>query len=91
LTQYWDFEQPLLRLCRGTVYSALPPDPALILDFHSPSEYSNGNTFDFEGRQISCQHGTRRAARYQNDGTVTAIAYKWQGKPLRRLSGQGGN
>jgi gluconolactonase len=50
--------------------------------YHSPSEYSNGNTFDFEGRQISCQHGMRRVARYENDGTVTVIADKWQGKPL---------
>ena len=50
--------------------------------YHSPSEYSNGNTFDFEGRQISCQHGARRVARYENDGSVTVIADKWQGKPL---------
>jgi sugar lactone lactonase YvrE len=26
--------------------------------FRSPSEYSNGNTFDYEGRQLSCQHGS---------------------------------
>jgi gluconolactonase len=50
--------------------------------FRSPSEYSNGNTFDFEGRQISCQHGARRVARYEHDGTVTVIADKFQGKPL---------
>jgi gluconolactonase len=50
--------------------------------FRSPSEYSNGNTFDFEGRQVSCQHGQRRVARYEPDGTVTVIADKWQGKPL---------
>jgi len=50
--------------------------------FRSPSEYSNGNTFDYEGRQISCQHATRRVVRFEPDGTVTAIADKWQGKPL---------
>jgi gluconolactonase len=50
--------------------------------FRSPSEYSNGNTFDFEGRQVSCQHGLRRVARYEPDGTVTTIADRWQGKPL---------
>jgi gluconolactonase len=50
--------------------------------FRSPSEYSNGNTFDFEGRQIACQHGLRRVARYETDGKVTVIADKWQGKPL---------
>ena len=50
--------------------------------FRSPSEYSNGNTFDFEGRQLACQHGLRRVARYEPDGTVTVIADKFQGKPL---------
>jgi gluconolactonase len=46
------------------------------------SEYSNGNTFDFEGRQISCQHGLRRVVRYEPDGSVTVIADKFQGKPF---------
>jgi gluconolactonase len=50
--------------------------------FRSPSEYSNGNTFDFEGREISCQHGMRRVVRYETDGKTTVIADKWQGKPL---------
>ncbi len=50
--------------------------------FRSPSEYSNGNTFDFEGRQISCQHGLRRVVRYETNGKTTVIADKWQGKPL---------
>ena len=50
--------------------------------FRSPSDYSNGNTFDFEGRQVSCQHGLRRVARYETDGKVTVIADRWQGKPL---------
>ena len=39
--------------------------------FRSPSGYSNGNTFDYEGRQLSCEHGGRRVARYERDGTVT--------------------
>ena len=50
--------------------------------FRSPSDYSNGNTFDYEGRQIACQHAQRRVARYETDGAVTVIADKWQGKPL---------
>jgi gluconolactonase len=50
--------------------------------FRSPSDYSNGNTFDFEGRQLACQHGLRRVARYEHDGAVTVIADKFQGKPL---------
>jgi gluconolactonase len=50
--------------------------------FRSPSEYSNGNTFDFEGRQVSCQHGLRRVVRFEPNGATTVIADKWQGKPL---------
>lgn len=50
--------------------------------FRNPSGYSNGNTFDYEGRQISCSHGDRRVVRYEHDGTSTVIAAKWQGKPL---------
>ena len=50
--------------------------------FRSPSGYSNGNTFDFEGRQLSCEHGGRRVARYEYNGTVTVIADKFEGKRL---------
>ncbi len=50
--------------------------------YREPSGYSNGNTFDFEGRQLSCQHVGRRVVRYEHDGSVTVIADKWQGKPL---------
>jgi gluconolactonase len=48
----------------------------------NPAGYSNGNTFDREGRQISCEHGNRRVARYEYNGKVTVLADKWQGKPL---------
>ena len=50
--------------------------------FRNPSNNSNGNTFDFEGRQLSCEHGTRRVVRYEHNGTVTVLADKWQGKPF---------
>jgi len=47
-----------------------------------PAGNSNGNTFDLEGRQISCEHGNRRVVRYEYDGSVTVLADKWQAKPL---------
>ena len=47
-----------------------------------PAHYSNGNTFDREGRQISCEHGTRRVTRYERDGSVTVLAEKFNGKPF---------
>ena len=50
--------------------------------FRNPANNSNGNTFDWEGRQISCEHGTRRVVRYEHNGAVTVLAEKWQGKPF---------
>lgn len=50
--------------------------------FRSPAGNSNGNTFDWEGRQISCEHGNRRVVRYEYNGKVTVLADSWQGKPL---------
>jgi gluconolactonase len=43
---------------------------------------SNGNTFDYEGRQISCEHLNRRVVRYEANGSVTVLADKWNGKQL---------
>ena len=50
--------------------------------FRSPSNNSNGNTFDFQGRQLSCEHLTRRVVRYEHDGAVTVIADSYNGKRL---------
>ena len=57
-------------------------DDGHVSAFRSPSNNSNGNTFDWEGRQLSCEHGTRRVVRYEHNGTVTVLADKWQGKPF---------
>lgn len=53
-----------------------------VTTFHNPSGYSNGNTFDYEGRQLSCEHGGRRVVRYEPNGTITVIAERFQGKKL---------
>jgi gluconolactonase len=50
--------------------------------FRNPAGYSNGNTFDFEGRQLSCEHGNRRVVRYEHNGSVSVLADKWENKPL---------
>jgi gluconolactonase len=50
--------------------------------FRLPSNNSNGNTFDHQGRQISCEHLTRRVVRYELDGSVTVIADSFEGKRL---------
>lgn len=48
--------------------------------FRQPSGNSNGNTFDFQGRQISCEHLTRQVVRYEYDGSVTVLAKSYAGK-----------
>ena len=50
--------------------------------FRQLSNNGNGNTFDFEGRQLTCEHNTRRVVRYEHNGTVSVLADKWNGKPL---------
>jgi gluconolactonase len=50
--------------------------------FRKPAGNSNGNTFDFQGRQIACEHGTRRVVRYEQSGAVTVLASEWEGQPL---------
>ena len=49
-------------------------DDGQVAVFRAPSNNSNGNTFDFQGRQLSCEHVTRRVVRYEHDGAVTVIA-----------------
>jgi gluconolactonase len=50
--------------------------------FRNPAGNSNGNTFDWQGRQISCEHGNRRVVRYEHNGKLTVLADNWQGKKL---------
>jgi gluconolactonase len=50
--------------------------------FRFPAGNSNGNTFDYQGRQIACEHGNRRVVRYEPNGTITVLADKADGKDL---------
>jgi gluconolactonase len=53
-----------------------------VSEYRNPSGNSNGNTFDYQGRQISCQHGPRKVVRYEHDGSVTVLAESFGGKSL---------
>jgi len=57
-------------------------DTGQVSVFRMPSNNSNGNTFDFQGRQISCEHLARRVVRYEHDGSATVIADLFNGKRL---------
>ena len=53
-----------------------------VTPFRKPSWNSNGNTFDFQGRELSCQDFFRRVVRWELDGSMTVIADSYQGQPL---------
>jgi gluconolactonase len=59
-----------------------PEDGGHVSVIRPHSNYSNGNTFDYQGRQLSCEHDARRVVRYEPDGSVTVLADKFEGKPL---------
>ena len=47
-----------------------------------PSHNANGNTVDFEGRLVTCEHGSRTVTRTGRDGTVETIARAFGGRKL---------
>jgi gluconolactonase len=50
--------------------------------FRNPSNYSNGNYRDRQGRLLTCEHDSRRLTRTEYDGTVTVLMDSFQGKKL---------
>ena len=58
----------------------LDDDGHISEQFHKPSNEANGNTFDFEGRQISAER--TRLIRFEHNGSVTVLAEQANGKPL---------
>ena len=50
--------------------------------YRKPSNQANGNTFDGQGRLLSCEHGTSRVVREKPDGSLEVLASHWQGKEL---------
>ena len=50
--------------------------------YRQPSNYSNGNTRDKQGRLITCEHDSRRVTRTEHDGTVSVLMDRYQGKRL---------
>ena len=72
------------------VWSDIPNNRMLEFDpssgetnvFREPSNFTNGNTVDLEGRLVSAQHLTHCIARTEHDGTVTVLVDRCQGKRL---------
>jgi gluconolactonase len=75
---------------RYVVFSDIPNNRQMRWDevsgevtlLRTPSNFSNGNTFDWQGRQLSCEHETARVVRYEYEGEPTILAETFEGKPL---------
>lgn len=53
-----------------------------VTTFRKPSNKANGNTFDRQGRFLTCEHATSRVTRTSPDGRIAVLATHWQGKEL---------
>ena len=81
---------------RYVLFSDIPNDRVLRWDettgavgvFRQPAGYANGRTLDRAGRVVSCQHGHRRVARTEHDGSDTDLGVAPSGptaqQPQRR-------
>jgi gluconolactonase len=73
---------------RYLIFSDIPNNRMLRYDdcngsvsvFRQPSDNSNGNTVDREGRLVTCEHLTRRVTRTEHDGAITVLADRFDGK-----------
>jgi gluconolactonase len=55
-------------------------DTGEVTVFRNPSNFSNGNFRDRQGRLLTCEHDSRRVTRTEYDGTITVLADNYQGK-----------
>lgn len=73
---------------RYLVFSDIPNNRMMRFDetdgsmsvFRQPSNNSNGNTTDPNGRLVSCEHQARRVTRTEHDGSITVLADRYKGK-----------
>ncbi len=49
--------------------------------FRQPCNKANGNTWDLQGRLVTCEHGSR-VTRTEEDGSITVLATHYDGKEL---------
>jgi gluconolactonase len=51
-------------------------------ELYRPADFANGHTLDHDGRILACEHGMRRIARYERDGSRTGLVDRYDGKRL---------
>lgn len=50
--------------------------------FRQPSHMANGNTYDREGRLLTCEHATSRVTRTEHDGSISVLASHYDDREL---------
>ncbi|MCZ6709819.1 MAG: SMP-30/gluconolactonase/LRE family protein [Gammaproteobacteria bacterium] len=74
---------------RSLIWSDIPNDRRMRWDeatgttgvfLSGAGHFTNGSTMDRQGRIVRCEHGTRRVARTEHDGSTTVLADRYQGK-----------
>ena len=53
-----------------------------VSEYRKPSNMANGNTYDLEGRILTCEHATNRVVREAADGSLEVLASHFEGKEL---------
>src|SRR5262245_42137040 len=71
----WHADKGVSRFLESSGYTGAAP-------FTGREPGSNGLTFDLQGRLTLCQHGDRRVARREADGTMVPLAPQYEGKRL---------
>jgi gluconolactonase len=62
------------------IYRWSPEDGIMV--FRKPSHMANGNTFDRQGRLLTCEHATSRVTRTAHNGQIEVMASHYDGKEL---------
>ncbi len=78
-------EGPVWMPGEGILFSDIPANTIYRGDktvYRKPSGHSNGLALDRQGRLITCEHGNRRVARTEKDGSTSVLAETYQGKKL---------
>lgn len=66
----------------NNVQLRLIEDDMRVTKFRQNCGFTNGNTFDYQGRELSCSNGRRSVLRYEWNGCTTVVAERFNGKRL---------
>tara|TARA_R110002167_G_scaffold51528_3_gene149075 strand:- start:382 stop:1269 length:888 start_codon:yes stop_codon:yes gene_type:complete len=74
---------------RHLIFSDMPGDRMRrwsaaegVVSFRSPCNKANGNTYDGQGRIVTCEHATSRVTRTEADGSISVLATHYGDKEL---------